>query len=240
MHKYKFLISFLLAMLLLSPVSGLADADDKDNRGKEKREAKKEIQQEVGAKKEGERGEKKEERKSDKLQHRKDQLRKVIDNMLERLTNTRERIGRMPNIDESLKAKLFVLVDEWVKKFTDQKTKVDNLKTTAEVKSLAKETKGLFRKYRDLVHEIVDAIHISQTNNHITKVENRANELDAKVQASLMKDGRDAAETDRLSTSARNHLDLAKKALLDKKVDEAVDHLKEARKDLNKLARALK
>lgn len=179
-------------------------------------------------------------KKVDKLQHRKDQLKKVIDNMLGRLSRTKERVGRMPNIDESLKVKLVSLVDGWVKKFNDQKTKVDTAKTVTEVKSLAKETKGLFKKYRDLVHEIVDAIHAYRVNNHITKIETRANELDAKLQVSIRKDGRDMAEVDGLLASARNHINLAKKDLVDKKLDEAVRHLKKARNDLNKLARALK
>ena len=213
MSKTKFLVLFVLAVLSLSPVMSLADYHNKQD--------------------------KKEEKKANQLEHRKDQLKQVIDNMLERLAKLKERVGGRPNIDEGLKTRLFVSIEEWVKKFTDQKARVDALKTIAEVKSFAKETKGLLKKYRELIHEVVDAVRAAQVGRSITKVETRANELDVKVQ-SLKKDGQDTAEMEKLLTSARNHLDLAKKSLADKKIDEAVNHLKEARNDLNKLAHALK
>ena len=87
----------------------------------------------------------------------------------------------MPNIDASLKAQLEVEIDKEIQKLNEEKAKVQNAGTPAELKALAEEIKGLFKSYRETVKKIVDAIHSSRLTNAIGKAEDRLSAIKAKL-----------------------------------------------------------
>lgn len=224
MNKIKILTIIILLVVVL-PLAGLAD-NHKDG-SKEKRE---EVKKEKTVKKE--------EKSAKKLEDRKTRLEEWVDKKVRHLNKTKERINRMPNIDAVLKTKLTVLVDEAIGKFNAEKAKMAGLKTVEEVKNLAKSLKELAKKYKELVQEIVDAIHVARVNNQITKVEGKLADLVVRVD-NKKKEGKDAVELEKLVASAKAHIEAAKKSLVDKKTEEAIDHLKEARNFMRDLREGL-
>ena len=114
-------------------------------------------------------------------EHRKTVLLRLIDVQIKHLENTKARVGKMPNIDASLKTQLEAEIDKEVQKLNEEKAKVQNAGTPAELKALAEEIKGLFKSYRETVKKIVDAIHSSRLTNAIGKAEDRLSAIKAKL-----------------------------------------------------------
>ena len=157
-------------------------------------------------------------------ENRKTVLLRLIDIQIRHLTNTKERVGKMPNIQDSLKTQLNTKIDEVIQKLNDERIKVQNATTPEALKALAVEIKDYFKSYRDVVKQIVDAIHASRATATIEKATERLTAIQSKLDE-LKAAGKDV-------TALQAELDQAKAKIEDAKTQTTNNQLTQAAQDL--------
>lgn len=162
-------------------------------------------------------------------EHQKTVLLRLVDAQIKHLNQTKERVGRMPNISASLKEELNSEIDKDVRKLAEEKAKIQNAGTSEELKALAKEARSFFKSYSDTVKRIVDAIHLSRAENALSKTENRLAAIKARVEE-LKSAGKDAGALEAELGEAEKNIGDSKSAIGRQAFKEATDALKEAYK----------
>lgn len=160
-------------------------------------------------------------------EHRKTVLLHLIDIQIKHLNRTKERVGRMPNIESSLKTQLNTEIDKNIQKLNDEKTKVQNATTVEELKTLAKEIRDIFKSYREVIKQIVDAIHASRATAAVAKAEDRVTVIKANI-AELKAKGKDTSSLEADLNDAGKKIDEAREAVGRKIFKESNEDLKGA------------
>ena len=255
----KLLLSFLPALiafvLVVSPLAGLAQTTDedfqnaisqlresrqgfKDAKAQEINEASQEIraqgqaQREAAQQRRAVAQQKREEKRKETLLH-------LVDIQVKHLERTKERVQRMPNITDDLKAQLATEIDSNIQSVNDQKAKVESTSGREEIKALAKEIRAFFKSYRASVKSIVDAIHASRANIAAAKAEERAATIKAKVQE-LKQQGKDTTEIEIELEDAEENINDAEDAIGRKAFKEANEDLKGAYQKFRSIAEKAK
>src|SRR3989344_1332747 len=102
--------------------------------------------------------------------HRKQVLLRLIGVQVKHFKNIQERVARMPNIDETLKARLKTEIDKALVDLAALKTKVESATTAEELKALAKQIQENLKQKREIVKKIVDAV----VSTHLQNVADKA------------------------------------------------------------------
>lgn len=170
-----------------------------------------------------------------KGEHRKTVLLRLIDVQIKHFEGVAERVAKMPNIDDALKAQLKTEIDKAIAALNDLKAKVQNAKTAEELKSLTQQIRDNLKTKRDIVKKIVEAIAKSHLNSIVSKAEERIKTAEAKI-ADLKTAGKDVTELEKLLATAKDKLAAAKANLAKDSLEEAKDALKDLYKALGELA----
>lgn len=205
-----------------------ARKDESDKRAMEMKEKKAEVKKDLEAKRM--------EAEKRKEAHRKEVLLRLIDVQVKHFKNIQERVARMPNIDETLKARLKTEIDKVLSDLAALKTKVEAATTAEELKTLAKQIQENLKQKREIVKKIVDAIVAAHLQNAVDRADERIKTAEAKI-AELKTAGKDVTSLESLLATAKAKLDAAKASLSKDSLEEAKDALKdlyEALKDLSK------
>lgn len=174
-----------------------------------------------------------------KDEHRKTVLLHLIDIQIRHLDRTKERVSRMPNIEDALKIQLNSEIDKNIQKLNDTKNKVQNAKTTEELKALTKEIHDFLKSYREVVEQIVGAIHASRATKAVAKAEDRAAAIKAKI-AELKAAGKDTTELEADIDEAGEKIDDAQENMGRKAFREANEDLKGAYQKFRDIAQKAK
>lgn len=251
----KLLLSFLPAMiafvLILSPSVGIAQTTDddfqndltqlrqsrkgfKDAKAEERNEASQEGKAKGQAKREA--AQQKREAARRKMEDkRKETLLRLVDIQIKHWNRVTDRVERMPNITDDLKAQLASEIDAVIQGLNNQKAKVQGVEGREEIKTLAKEIRSSFKSKREVIKSIVDAIHASRANKAAAKAEERAAAIKAKVQE-LKDQGEDTAELEVELEDAEEDIDDAGDAIGRKAFREANEDLKGAYQKFRNIA----
>ena len=176
------------------------------------------------------------ERKEEK---RKEVLLRLIDIRVKHLNRINERVQRMPNITDDLKAELATEIDAQVQALNDQKGRVESAEGREAIKTLAKEIRDLFKAKREVIKSIVDAIHASRADIAAAKAAARAADMDEKLQE-LKGQGKDTTELEEELDEAEIDIDDAKEAIGKKEFKEANEDLKGAYQKFRSIAEKAK
>ncbi len=168
--------------------------------------------------------------------HRKEVLLRLIAVQVKHFKNIQERVARMPNIDETLKARLKTEIDKVLADLAALKVKVEAATTAEELKALTKEIKENLKQKREIVKKIVDAIVAAHLQNAIDKADERIQTAEAKI-AELKTAGKDVTELERLLAIAKVKLATAKAELSKDSLGDAKDALKELYEALKELSK---
>lgn len=170
---------------------------------------------------------------------RKTVLLNLIDVQIKHLDKTNERVQRMPNISDELKAQLKTEIESAKGVINEKKAEVQKAVGKAEIKSLAKEIKDLFKTRRDIVKKIVDAIHASRVSNAVKTAEKRSEVAKAKIKE-LQYTGADTAVLEENLVDADNNIAKAKQKTEEGVLDEANESLKNAYVNFQDMAKKMK
>jgi hypothetical protein len=155
---------------------------------------------------------------------RKTVLLRLIDIQIKHFNKTNDRVQKMPNITDDLKAQLEKEIDDAIKKLEGKKLEVENLAGKEEIKKLAAEVKDLFKTHREIVKNIVEAIHSSRADRAVFIAEDRVDAIKTKVKE-LKNEGQNTIELD-------NNLEIAEKEISDAKNNISRKAFKEANEDI--------
>ena len=156
---------------------------------------------------------------------RKEVLSRLLDIQIRHLNRTNERVQRMPNISDDLKAQLDGEIDTDIARLQDYTAEVESATGREEIKTLARQIKDFFRSYRETVRMIVDAIHTSRANDAVATAGERAAAMKAKVQE-LKNEGKDTGEIEQEIDDIQGDLDNAQEQIGRKAFREANEDLK--------------
>ena len=210
----------------------------KDARAEERAKASEEGKARGQAKRE-EAQQKREEARQKREDKRKETLLRLVDIQIKHWNKVNERVERMPNITDDLKAQLASEVDAAVQNLNSQKAKIEGAEGREEIKTLAKEIRASFKSKREVIKSIVDAIHASRANNAIAKAEERAAAIKAKVKE-LKDQGEDTTELEAELEDAEEGIDDAGDAIGRKAFREANEDLKGAYQNFRNIAQKAK
>ena len=247
--------ALIALVLIVSPLTGLAQTTDEDfqnavsqlresrqgfkdaraqeiNEASQEGRAKGQAQREAAQQRRATAQEKMEEK-------RKETLLRLVDIQVKHLERTKERVQRMPNITDNLKAQLVTEIDSNIQKVNEQKAKVQSASGREAIKALAKEIRGFFKSYRVNVRSIVDAVLASRANIAAAKAEERAAAIKAKVQE-LKQQGKDTTEIEVELEDAEKDIDDAEDAIGRKSFKEANEDLKGAYQKFRNIAQKAK
>ena len=183
----------------------------KDAKAEEKNEASQEGKAKGQAQREAAK-QKREEAKKKMEERRKEVLLRLIDIQIKHWNRIKERVDRMPNITDELKAQLAVEIDAVIQQLDSKKAEVQSVEGREAIKALAKEIRDLFKSKREIVKKIVDAIHASRMNNAAAKAEERAAAIKAKVKE-LKDEGKDTTKIEEELEDAEKDIDDAEDAI---------------------------
>lgn len=174
--------------------------------------------------------------KAEEVRRLKDEKRKVVlvrllDIQIKQLGNTKERIGKMPNIKPELVAQLNTKIEAAVSVLAAKKAEVAIATTGEQLKKLAKDIKDLFKSKRGIVKQIVDAILASRADNTIAIAEGRLAEIKNKI-AALKSTGQDTSALDSLLAIAEEKILAANTKTGKEDLRGAINDLKEAYKNM--------
>lgn len=259
MTMKKLLLSFLSALialvLVVSPLTGLAQTTDedfqnavgklraarqafKDAKTQEINEASQESRAQGQALREAaqQRRAAAQERMEER---RKETLLRLVDIQVKHLERTNERVQRMPKITDDLKTQLAAEIASDIQSVNDQKAKVESASGREEIQALAKEIRAFFKSYRETVKSIVDAVLASRANIAATKAGERAAAIKAKVQE-LKQQGKDTTEIEVELEDAEEDINDAEDAIGRKAFKEANEDLKGAYQKFRNIAEKAK
>jgi len=154
-------------------------------------------------------------------------LLSLIDVQIKHLDKTNERVQRMPNISEELKAQLKTEIESAKIVINEKRAEVQKASGKSEIKKLAKDVKDLFKTRRDIVKKIVDAIHASRVSNAVKSAEKRSEAAKTKIKE-LQDAGKDTADLEEDAVDADNNIAKAKQKTEEGVLDEANESLKNA------------
>jgi len=166
---------------------------------------------------------------------RKEVLLKLVDIQIKWMNRTKERVQRMPNITDELKAQLVVEVDKAIQNLNGEKAKIEAASGRDSIKALAKEIRQLFKSNHEVVKEIVDAIHASRANYAIAKAEERSAAIEEKIKE-LKNKGKSTDEVESELKDAQEDIDGAQDATGRKAFKEASEDLKGAYQKFRSIA----
>jgi chromosome segregation ATPase len=158
---------------------------------------------------------------------RKTVLLKLIDVKIKHLDKTNERVQKMPNITEELKAQLTTEIESAKSAIDAKKTEVENTTGKDSIKKLAKEIQDLFRSKRDIVRKIVEAIHASRAEKAVDTADERSAAIKAKIKE-LNDAGQDTSELETDLSDADNNITKAKDKIKEKVFTDANESLQNA------------
>lgn len=159
-----------------------------------------------------------------KEEKRKAVLLRLIDIQIKHFNKTNDRVQKMPNITDDLKAQLEGEINGAIGILKGKKTEIESSAGKEKIKELAKETNELFKTHREIVKKIVEAIHSSRADKAVSMAEDRAAAIKIKVKE-LKDKGQDASELE-------NDLEDAEKEISDAKDNIGIKAFKEANEDL--------
>ncbi len=169
-----------------------------------------------------------------KEEHRKVVLLRLIDIQIEHLNRTEERIGRMNNIETTLKTQLNAEIGKSIQKLREERVSVQNASTVEELSALAKEIHERFKSYRDVVRKIVDAIHASRLTKVTAQAEKRAVNVKEKIDE-LREEGKDTSEIEEDLDNAEKKIDDTKEKAERRDFRNANEDLKDAYRQFRKV-----
>lgn len=172
-----------------------------------------------------------EEARKTKEEKRKIVLTRLIDIEVKQLENIKERVAKMPNIKEDLKANLNDEIDGTITELNTEKMILEAITAPEDLKAFAQELKDLFKTKRDIVKQIVDAILASKADKTIEDAEERLAEIKTKI-AVLKAAGLDTAALDSLLAATQAKIAAASTKIGKKDLKNAINDLKEAYKDM--------
>lgn len=155
---------------------------------------------------------------------RKAVLLSLIDIQIKHFNRTNDRVQKMPNITDDLKAQLENEIDSVIGILEGKKTEIESLTGKEKIKESAREIKDLFRAHREIVKKIVETIHSSRSDKAISTAEDRATAIQAKIKE-LKDKGQNIGELD-------NDLENAEKEISDARDNIGRKAFKEANEDL--------
>jgi hypothetical protein len=156
---------------------------------------------------------------------RKAVLLSLIDIQIKHFNKTNDRVQKMPNITDDLKAQLKKETSAAIGILEGKKIEVKSSISKEEIKKLAGETKDLFKMYREIVKKIVEAIHSSRADKAVSVAEDRAAVIKTKVKE-LKDKGQDTSEIDNDLIGVEKEISEAKSNLGRKAFKEANENLK--------------
>lgn len=210
----------------------------KDAKAEEKNEASQEGKAKGQAQREA--AQQKREAAQQKMEEkRKEVLLHLIDIQVKHWNRTKERVDRMPNITDELKAQLATEIDAVIQQLDGKKAEVQSVEGRETIKALAKEIRDFFKSKREVVKQIVDAIHASRMNNATAKAEERAAAIKAKVKE-LKDEGKDTTEIEKELDDAEEDIDDAEDAIGRQAFREANEDLQGAYQKFRNIAQKAK
>jgi len=171
------------------------------------------------------------------LEHRKNVLLKLIDLRIKHLKKTGERVAKMPNVDEALKADLAAKIDTAVKALEAKKTEVEAATDNEKLKELAKSAKDLSESRQSIIKDIIEAIKNSRGLKSVEKAADRATSISEKI-AELKTAGKDVTALEAMMVTAQGYVASAKTAQEQKNYEDVVKFLKLAYDEFKKIAQA--
>lgn len=115
-------------------------------------------------------------------ERRKATLLRLVDVQIKHLNRTDERVQRMPNITDELKAELSTEISGDIATLNDLRTQVEAVEGPEAIKALAEEIRSFFKSYKETVKSIVNAVLASRSNGAVATAEERLAAVKAKVQ----------------------------------------------------------
>lgn len=243
--------AFVLNLLATTPVGAQVPADVKarlEELRRQREELKMKLETERTSKERSEKATTTQQRddakkKAKEARQKAEEVRKrillnLIDLQIKHFKKTGERVARMPNVTEALKAELAKSIQTAVADFEALKAKVQAAATRDQLKDLAVEIRDKFKSHRDLVKKTVDAIHASRLSQLIDKVDARLKEVEQKV-AEAKAAGKDVAAAETKLTEAKTKLTEAKNLVSQNKLEQALELVKEVRKILGEIGESL-
>jgi len=170
---------------------------------------------------------------------RKEVLLKSVDLQIAWFERVKERVEKMPNINNDLKTRLVEEVNLAISDLVAKKTSIQGAAGKEAIKTLAKEIKELFKVKHEAVKNIVDAIHASRTSDTVTKAEDRAAVIKARLEE-MKSDGKNVAELEALLVLAQEDILNAQNAAGQNKFKEANEALKDAYQKFREISQKAK
>lgn len=174
-----------------------------------------------------------------KEEKRKAVLLRLIDIQIKHFNKTNDRVQKMPNITDDLKAQLEGEINDAIGILEGKKTEIESSTGKEKIKELAIETKDLFKTHREIVKEIIEAIHSSRADKAASTAEDRAIAIKTKVKE-LKDKGQDTSELDNDLEDAEKEISDAKDNISRKAFKEASEDLKGAYQKFREIAEKAK
>lgn len=162
---------------------------------------------------------------------------RAIDSTIKKLNKIKDRVAKMKNISDELKAELNEKIDARIAVLMEKKAAVEAATTKEEVKAALGESQKELRSTKDIIKSVVEAIHKTHLQNIITRLEKVLVKLEEK--AAALTDTK-KAEADAVIAQARTYLETAKTNITSGNLIEAKADIKKAHKEIVKLLSKVK
>jgi len=166
---------------------------------------------------------------------RKEVLLKLIAIQIKHLERTQERVNRMPNISDELKAELALEIDGDITTLNGFVSQGEAVEGRDEIKELAGEVRTFFKSYRERVTSIVETIHASRLTDAVLKAETRLAAVKEKV-AALKAQGKNTTSLEADIEDAGEGIDDAQEEIGRQAFREANEDLKGAYQTFREIA----
>lgn len=170
---------------------------------------------------------------------RKTTLLRLVDVQIKHLNRTDERVQKMPNITDELKAELSGEIAVNISTLNDLRVRVEAVEGREAIKALAEEVRSFFGAYKETVKSIVSAVLASRSNGAVATAEERLAAVKAKV-AELKAKGADTEDIEEDIDDAEEDIDSAQENIGRQAFREANEDLKGAYQTFREIAQKAK